>query len=165
MKKILFLILLTFSLYQVKANAVSAALDTASIKVKEAAAFVDTSSTFKNMYSDVKAGLIGLAAGLKVGVKEVYIVLVRQQIVYSIYYLLVFILSIPILMFAYKQWGTIKITGQSEVEEVRPLIMTMLFSIMGLIMLLVGVFNIDVIVTGFVNPQYGAIEEIMNFIK
>ena len=36
---------------------------TATEKGKESVRFVDTSSNFKNIYSDIKAGLIGLAAG------------------------------------------------------------------------------------------------------
>jgi hypothetical protein len=45
---------------------------------------IDTSSNFKMVYEDARAGLIGLAKALRVGVEHVYVVLVRQQLVQSI---------------------------------------------------------------------------------
>ncbi len=36
---------------------------------------------------------------------------------------------------------------------------------LSLLFLIVGIVHIDVIVTGFVNPEYGAIKEILTFVK
>lgn len=65
-------------------KAVVAVADSATTAIGNGVAFVDTSSLYKQIYTDVKYGLAGLADGLKVGVEHVYIVLVKQQVVKSV---------------------------------------------------------------------------------
>ena len=65
------------SLISVKAIDVTITLDTITVKTEKAITFVDTSSNFKHIYGDIKAGLKRLAAGLKVGVEHVYTVLIK----------------------------------------------------------------------------------------
>jgi len=100
MKKVIFL-LLAFITLNSNANTVTTLLDKTSEivdstkkTVKESITSVDTSSNFKMLYQDVKEGLSGLATGLKVGVEHVYIVLVKQQIVNSITWVIIYLLFI-----------------------------------------------------------------------
>lgn len=164
-KQLILTILLAFiSLYTIKASNVSNTIDTLSKSTKESIQYIDTSSNFKMIYSDIKSGLQGLALGLKVGVEHVYGILVKQQIVNSIVYLLVFILAIICTIICYKQWDKIEIDGYGDPKEVKPVAFTVVFGLLGLILMVIFVFSIDTIVMGFVNPEYGAIKEIMNFV-
>ena len=145
MKKLFLLLFLAFT-FTMSANAqVSDVIDTVKAEIESGVGYVDTSSTFKQVYSDVKQGLVGLAAGLKVGVEHVYKVLVKQQVVLAISWLLYLISLIPIGFILYK--GGVKIYAYCDDDN--PM----------------GLFHMDIIVTGFVNPEYGAIKEIINLIS
>lgn len=162
MNRILFTLLLVVTIFQAKANAVSAALDTASAKISQTAAFVDTSSTFKNMYSDVKAGIVGLATGLKVGVEHVYKILVLQQVVKSITWVVIILVLIGLSFLFVKIYKHAKAEWGDGVAF-------FFFTAFGGCGLLAGYIivmcNLTAIITGFVNPEYGAIQDIVNFVR
>jgi hypothetical protein len=165
-KQLILTILLAFiNLYTLKASNVSNIVDTLSKSTKESVQYIDTSSNFKMIYSDIKSGLQGLALGLKVGVEHVYDILVKQQVVNSIVYLLIFILAIICMIICYKQWDKIETDRDGDPEEIKPVAFTVVFGLLGLILMLIFVFNIDTMVMGFVNPEYGAIKEIINFVN
>mgnify|MGYP003612622023 CR=1 FL=1 len=126
---------------------------------------IDTSSTFKQIYSDVKSGITGLASALKVTAEHVYGILVKQQIVNSIVYLLTLIIAILILIFCYKEWNKIEIDLRGDPKETQPFIFTIVSGIIGITLLLVFLFNIDTMIMGFINPEYGAIMDIINFVR
>ena len=90
LRKIFILITLLIGVISAKATAT---LATISVKTKETTTFIDTSSNFKQVYGDIKTGLVGLAAGLKVGVEHIYIILVTQQILNSITWLIIIIIN------------------------------------------------------------------------
>ena len=76
------------------------------------------------------------------------------------------ILSIVSIIICYKQWGKIEVVENgSEVKEVRPLVGTITFGALGFILSLVFLFNIDTMIMGFVNPEYGAIQQIISVVK
>lgn len=161
LKKLYILIALLIGAISIKANAVTATLDTISVKTKEVATFVDTSSNFKHVYGDIKAGLVGLAAGLKVGVEHVYTVLIKQQIVYSITWLII-IIALIIFTVIFKK---IYIYAKDNWVDMSHFMFT-LFGGAGLVIGYITVLcNLTTIITGFVNPEYGAIKDIINFIK
>ena len=54
------------------------------------------------MYNDVKSGITALAAGLKVGSEYVYKVLVKQQIIIGLSYLLMYLVFVIIFIIAFK---------------------------------------------------------------
>ena len=144
--------------------------------VKELTSIPDSSkATFNAIYNDVKEGVVGLASALKVGAEHVYAVLVKQQIVYAIVYLLVLVFSIALLKFAYSQYNVYDVKEIAWAKETQRRSTEIYFHISfvyflaslitGAIMLLVGICNIDNIIMGFVNPEYGAIKDIMDFVK
>lgn len=148
-------------------NAVSNIVDSLQKDVKDGVAFVDTSSLYKTIYNDVKTGLTGLASGLKVGVEHVYAVLVKQQVVKSIaelvaWFLIPLLLTVLAIYIAFKfKWFSENVLDNTEG-----------FSAFGGVVLIAIPLLICVlgpswqtIITGFVNPEYGAIQDIMNFIK
>lgn len=154
--------MLAFAMCSTRANTVSAAIDSATTSVKETVTYVDTSSNFKHVYSDIKAGIAGLAAGLKVGAEHVYTVLVKQQIVYSITWL-VFIIILLLLSTVFR-----KVLYNHAREEWDDELFG-LFCIFGGTILIIGYIivlcNLTTITTGLINPEYGAIKDIINFIK
>jgi hypothetical protein len=117
--------------------------------------------TVSKVYDDVKTGLSGLAAGLKVGVEHVYVVLVKQQVVYAVTWLIVVILILVlggIVNYKYfKAWERI-CDGDNEPSII-------LIIMLDLIILSLVFCNINSIIGGFINPEYGAIKEIVDFVK
>jgi hypothetical protein len=176
MKKVLSILMVFGLLFtsQTKAFNVSETLDSVksiatSIKdsaiqsVKE----VDTSSTFKLMYSDFKQGIVALASSLKVGAEHVYEVLVRQQVVYAIVYLVLIIIGFILILNWIKKY---KDSGENWVSSNRDEptglgVLRTIQMIVALIMVGIGVFNIESIMTGFINPEYGAIQDVIEMVK
>lgn len=140
-----------------------------------------TQLTFKEVYNDIKIGLSGLAAGLKVGSEKVYEILVTQQYINGLMF--VSILLFGLILFIYwiscfysKHRYKIKNkynreTGQDEnyIDKTEwndaHITKTTLLGIISCILLIIGLLYFDVILTGFLNPEYGAIKEILTFIK
>lgn len=129
------------------------------------------SSDLKHViYKDVKDVIRSLAETLKVGTEHVYGVLVKQQTVYSIIYLLVLLGGAIFTYLSIYNFNRLKFEEGSyrttlKDESVANLIFGIIFGFFGLIFLLVGIVNLDTIVTGFVNPEYGAIEKIVQMLK
>ena len=172
MKKVIFLIAMVFGLmFQSKATDLSAIADSTKQFVMEmkdsAVASVkqfDTSSTFKTMYSDFKQGIVALASSLKVGAEHVYGVLVRQQIVYGIVYLIIFLMGVLLINNWIRKYKSDE--KWSDGDEPTGLGVIRIFQvIVAFALLLIGIVNIDVIMTGFINPEYGAIKDVIEMVK
>ena len=110
------------------------------------------------IYKDVKDVLKSLGETLKVGTEHVYEVLIRQQVVSSITWTIIYLVGI---------WGFItcsrwakRILDETSKEGGYIAAYIYLF-----ILLLLFLFTIETTVTGFVNPEYGAIEKIVNMLK
>jgi hypothetical protein len=67
--------------------------------------------------------------------------------------------------FAFKQWGKIEFDSRGDVKEARPLIITLVFGSLSAILGLIFLFSIDNIIMGFVNPEYGAIRDVVEFVQ
>jgi len=144
----------------------SYALDTKAIDstVKTSIATVDTSSTFKMIYSDIKDGISGIASALKVGAEHVYEVLVKQQRVDAIIYLTIdmFLLLLAIICI----WiGFIFDKRRGDVAEFIATSCFVVGVIMFVLLIIVVIINTSPIITGFINPEYGAIKEIINWVR
>lgn len=116
--------------------------------------------TFKEVYSDTKSGLTALGSSLKVGSEHVYEVLIKQQLSNSITGLLMLLLSIICLIII------IKITKKAINKNKDLGMVTVVFiGIPTMIFLVYELWHMNDIVTGFINPEYGAIKEILEVIK
>jgi len=145
-------------------SVVSNAIDSTKTAVKKGIGIVDTSSNFKMVYTDIKDGITALALGLRVGAEHVYMVLVKQQIVYAIVYLIVGLFALFLIVNwinGYKdtkqKWLDGDMTGLGVIKTIQIFIAGIMF--------IVFLFHIDSIVMGFVNPEYGAIQEIIDIVK
>jgi len=127
-----------------------------------------TEVTFSQVYNDVKGALSGVSDALKVGAEHVYEILVRQQLINSITHLIVIlILSLSSylgLKYVYKNMYTIDKLGDKEFNEgVIPVAIICAF--LFVFAIINACIHTETILTGFLNPEYGAIMEIKSFIK
>jgi hypothetical protein len=144
----------------------SNAVDSAKLATTNLVNQADTSSNFKRIYGDLKDGVLAIGQSLKVGAEHVYAVLVRQQVVNSVVYLLLGIFALILGILSYKQWGLIQYDSRlDEVIEVRPLVFTVAFGLTSLVLSIMFFVNLDLVVMGFANPEYGAIQDVINFVK
>lgn len=131
--------------------------------------------------SKVAVGITGLAESMEVPAKHVYKVLVKQAVVDSIVWFLILLTGI-LLMLPF--WGTFKRDidwddldetirtvvkdkeGNETVQEDTKksgaeIISKLIMAIIGLITIVIGIFHIGTMVQGFVNPEYKAIQDIV----
>lgn len=166
---IVLLSLITFNSYSNelldKAKEISTEIvDSTKQAVKETTTFVDTSSNFKVLYSDLKSGLTALAESLKVGAEHVYIILVKQQVVNSITWIVIGI--IPLLIFIVFAKGFFKwARKESDESDGFSWFIFLLFVGATVIPGIIALTHTQQIIMGFVNPEYGAIMDIINFVK
>ena len=94
-----------------------------------------------------------------------YEVLIKQQIVNSVVLLFVLLTSFLLILNFIKAF---KNKEESWLTEDGPNLLGVLRVgqiAVAIIMFLIGIININVIATGFINPEYGAIKDIIHFIK
>lgn len=133
-----------------------------------------TKVTWGQVYNDVKGALDGVADALKTGAEHVYEVLVRQQFTNSVTNIAIYILLASVCYTAlrigqqrYKARD--KQTAQSYLDNPTDYADVIIPLIIGVILL--GGFvaflvtTINATITGFINPEYGALQEIKSFIK
>lgn len=180
MKRLIVLFAMVFGfMFQSKATDLSTIIDSTKqfvTEIKDSAVAkvsqVDTSSTFKLMYSDFKQGIVALASSLKVGAEHVYGVLVKQQIVYGVVYLFIFLLGIYLTINWLKnyknkdeEWTTPPPNSYSSSDVTGLGVFRTIQIIVATVLLGIGIFNIDNIMTGFINPEYGAIQDVIEMVK
>lgn len=119
--------------------------------------------TIGKVYSDVKEGLKGLGSALKVGSEHVYSVLVKQQIVQAVTDL---ILILIVITTAFPLFKLLKyICQHDDLDEIFGVLVFSVFLCIGwVVVVVIGLAHINQIVTGFVNPEYGALKDIMDFV-
>lgn len=168
MRKLLFLslILLSFSVFA----------EDSTLKAIE-----DTSQvTFSKVYNDVKVGINAVASALKVGAEHVYEVLVKQQVVNAISELLLVIILFIVIIVGYrltrvtykahlKEYEDRSGSKNADLGDTAKGPVTVILGIITGVCFIFALANLLVcynsIVTGFVNPEYFALKEIMSWIK
>jgi len=113
--------------------------------------------------SKVSAAIIAIAKELKQPVEHVYVILVRQQIVKSIADLFLFIVTIVLSYISIKSMIHPKADWQRDGNIYS--IGGVILAIISVIILIMSLINFNEMVTGFVNPEYGALNDIVGFIK
>ena len=156
--------------YKHAQNKAQAVADTVA---KAISAIPDTAKvTFTKVYNDMKSGIAGMAAALKVGAEHVYVVLVKQQVVIAVtrllFLLLLIVSAIVLYRIARRNYTICKKEGD-DIDECAPGVAAIICSIscgvVGIITLVSLVNSLESIVMGFANPEYGAIMTIMHFVK
>ena len=145
------------------------AQDSVTIATGSSTIMPDTAKvTFSKVYTDVKEGLKGLGSALKVGAEHVYTILVKQQLVYSITNMIVYIIFAFIGYFFLKRLGNVNKpenkTGYGSIRGhiMATLVLSGIGTVVGIIFVLI---TLNITIAGFVNPEYGAIKDIMEFVN
>ena len=97
MKKLMMVVAILFatSMYAQNVN-----IDSNSVNITTTVVDIPDSSqlTMNKVYEDMKQGIAGLASSLKVGVEYIWTILIRQQTVKSIVYLIIMIIGLILLI-------------------------------------------------------------------
>ena len=126
--------------------------------------------TMLKVYEDVKAGISGLAASLKAPAEHVYMILIKQQYVKAwIGVIMVFLTLLFIglaIKFAYNiaDWEEGIAFEDKFPSSIGFFTVFTILSILFLLSTLFGGYASDMI-QGFINPEYGAIKDIIDFVK
>lgn len=122
--------------------------------------------TISKVYNDVLAGMQGLGTALKVGAEHVYVVVVKQQVVKAITnlvwstLLIILIIFVNIIVLKNRWYTKYTIEYTNGASIFVPILVSIILFIAFCI-----VFDPELIITGFTNPEYGAIKDIINFVK
>ena len=114
------------------------------------------------MYQDIKGAVASIAEGLSIGAEHVYGVLVKQQVITSVTYTIIFILGVMLASLAVRSG---KKADYSEREWDRDATMSLVLGFASFCFLFFSIMELNTIVMGFLNPEYGAMKEIMSLIK
>ncbi|MFZ2205411.1 MAG: hypothetical protein WAV23_02380 [Minisyncoccia bacterium] len=125
-----------------------------------------TQFSFGSVYKDLKNGIESMGKALKVGATHVYEVLVKQQLAKSILWLVVSIITMIVLCAAWKLFNGTE-WKEWNTNEAPPgrIALSITFWIIGVISLIVVICHLDTMVYGFVNPEYGAMKDIVDFVN
>jgi hypothetical protein len=159
MKKILIL-LFVFTTIVCNATTVDSVLTTTNNLVTQ----LDTSSSLKMVTTKTMEAVKYLAEGLKVSVTEVWDILVKQQKVKSWTYLLIFVSSLFVDYLFFKWIKYIMKVNDADIH------IPIIFGTIGFIIVIIfasytNIQNLYPMLTGFLNPEYGAMQDIINVAK
>lgn len=116
----------------------------------------------KSLAPDIKSALVSIADGLKTTSEKVWDILVRQQLVFSLSYLVLFISSL-FLWFQFKKQYNILQTDLDDDNHIKDkhILFTVLLALLAIIDSVVSGLHMVDMITGFVNPEYGALKNII----
>lgn len=163
MKKIIFLSIIC--LYSVRIFAVDSTL-VATTKVSS-----EVNAIMNNVFDQTTEAVKQISDALKVPAEHVYSVLVKQQTVKSIGLLVIpfFFIVFTIAFYRFHKYGmspSKKYKGRDVYYENGDYCAFPITSgIIALLLLIATISFIPNIIQGFINPEYGAIKEILNILK
>lgn len=174
-----FILVSITSFAQEKKSEVGTIVTNTGTAIKEGVTAVhqDIKEAVPTLYNDAKTVISQLASAMKVGAEHVYYVLVKQQIVNSITYLISYIIVILIMRFLYiklregnKKFDEYKASSKASYYDSRSDQSYIVAPFIGLVATLVVATilvcsTLRETVTGFVNPEYGAITHIIDLIN
>lgn len=153
MKKIILLFGLLLSMIVVNAQQDSLISDPENFPTK-------TGQVVNDVVTRVETAIYTLADNLKTPAEHVYKVLVKQERLEAIGWLIcdVFLFIVVVILFLLSNFANNKDDDElSEVFGIGGIIILVIF-------LLISIFSFKCILTGFFNPEYGAIKEILNIL-
>lgn len=124
-----------------------------------------TELTKEKIYEDVKGAITQLSSALEVGAEHVYSILVKQQVVTAWVWITVdlFWLFTTVFLFVLTLKVGQPVKYNFDYAPFGPILCCLICS--GIITILTIIFTVNTIITGFLNPEYGAITEILDLLK
>lgn len=120
----------------------------------------------KSIVPDIKTALVALAEGLKTTSEKVWDILVMQQYVWSTCYLLIFLSS----LFLWYKFGKLFNKMQTDKDDNdlykdSNVAMVIIIGILALSDSIVSALHMSDMLTGFINPEFGALKTIFQMVK
>ena len=123
------------------------------------------SATFDSVYKDVKGALAGMADGLKTTADHVYSVLVFQQRINAFLWILLTGFNIIPFIYFVKSLKSKYAKRDAHGDLNKEGVIMLLLGIVSFGWMAVNLMHLDVIVGGLLNPEYGALHEILDSVK
>ena len=161
MKKIFLFFILFIGISTIKANTFTTAIDTVYSDIKDGISVVyqDAKVSTAILYPDIKQTISTIGQAIGVATEYVYTALVKKYVVIAAKELLIFIFSIVLIVFGYINYNE-KTKNTHITYRVIPAIFCLF---LGFILCLN--VNYDAMLMGFINPEYEAINYILNYSK
>lgn len=122
--------------------------------------YQDAKAGFSNLYPDIKSAIMSIGHAIGVAAEHVYTVLVKKYFVLGVKQLVICIIGLILFIWGMFSWKKATPVGQPITYRiVVPLIM-----ITGGIITMCNV-NYDDMLMGLINPEYGAINYILEYTK
>lgn len=162
-----FLLLLSLTVYGQSGEKSNVKLDSTALQAAPDTAKV----TWSKVYTDTKDALKGIGEALKIGSEHVYSILIKQQMVVSISYLIIIAVLAFLCTFLWKLFLRDRARMSKEgdswyrdcVEDHGVTVVYLILSVISTVAVAIVVgTNFERIITGFVNPEYGAIHTILD---
>lgn len=128
----------------------------------------DSTKLKQQIYEDVKQVIASIAESLQVGAEHVYTVLIKQQLVSSVTNLTLIVLFVFVTWVCFRSWRAATKQLDKNYEEgieVLQIVFCILAVCFGLFAVMYLAVTAENMVTGFINPEYGAIKEILDTLK
>lgn len=125
--------------------------------------YTKISDEINNVVNNLANNVTALAQAMKVPAEKVYGLLVKQQIVNSVVNCFVIVLLIFFVSTGWKMWT--KGDNCTGIEEDKYYATAVVCGFCAAIALMYSVACLQETITGFINPEYGAIKTIMDFVK
>lgn len=126
---------------------------------------VSTAEVVDEIYDRTEQAIASMAQALEVPAKHVYSIAVKQQKINAFTYLFVFVLSIVFFQLCMTMWKKHEQIERSYDDESLEAIFAIIFGGISFMMFFIFVLSLDDTFTGLFNPEYGAINNIVNWIN
>lgn len=120
----------------------------------------DGKNAIVEMYPDVKSAIVSIAQGIGVAAEHVYTVLVKKYVVMGIKEVLIFSLGVILFLI-----GFISIWRYINNNKIMTWKLIPLIILTGSSVLIILSVNFDNMLMGLVNPEFGAINYILDYAK
>lgn len=129
-------------------------------KTAVATVYDDGKDLIKSAYPEVKEAIIAIAGAIGVAAEHVYTVLVKRYVVEGVSYLLWFIIGIVFAIISLKSFH--KYSNENSVITWK-ILFPIVYAIIAVITL--STINYTDMLMGIINPEYGAINYIIDYTK
>lgn len=120
----------------------------------------DGKTAVSELYPDVKSAIISIAQGIGVAAEHVYSVLVKKYIVIGVKELIIALFAL--FLFSFGLWQFYKYVNNTKIINWK-IVFPILLCVLGLC---VGLkVNYDDLLMGLINPEFGAINYILEYAK
>ncbi len=126
-----------------------------------------TEVLYERVYDDFTEALSAIGDSLAIGAEHVYAILVRQQIVNAYVWCFIFLISSIIMIICLTILFNIlgDSHGDPEPKSMPKFVASIIVGILNCILFITCLVQMNIVFTGFFNPEYGAIKELMNLIR